>query len=155
MRRFVGDLYQRVFVFDGNAADGFELSIQVQRGIAGTREGDDLHVQSMRCGKIEQARQCLPSVFGGEIHEPSSHREDADDGEALAFGPGQKALHLVVLPARDVLEQSEGGDSPPLEWMAIGGCEACAGNAKVALDARRGRAAVAGRAQQACQQQTG
>jgi hypothetical protein len=44
----------------------------------------------------------------------------------LAFGPGQKALHLVVLPARDVLEQSEGGDSPPLEWMAIGGCEACA-----------------------------
>ena len=56
----------------------------------------------MRCGKVEEPRQCLSSVLSGQIHESSTHREDSDDGDVLRFGPGQKTLDVVFFPSANV-----------------------------------------------------
>ena len=142
---FVRDFDQPVVVLRYDLADRVELRARIQWRIARTRQRHDLDVKSMLRRNLEQTRQRLAPVLGREIHPSTTHRQHADDGEALAFGPGEKAIDFVLFPPRDVLEQSEGRDAAPLEWMTIGGCEARAGHAKVTLDTHGGRAAIAGR----------
>jgi hypothetical protein len=119
-----------------NGANRFELRIKIERRIARAGKGDDLDVQAMCRRKVQQTRQRCASIRGGKVHEPTTHREDADDGKVLALGPRQKTLHFVFFATGDVLEQSESGDASPLERMTIRCRETCAGGTKVTLDTR-------------------